>query len=152
MTLQYSKKVIQNFKHPKNMGEIKNPDGIGRVGNPRCGDIMEVYIKVRKNKSGKEIIHDIKFRTFGCMAAIASSSILTQIAKGKELSKAEKIKYKDIVKYLGGLPKIKIHCSTMATEGLKRAILDYKKKSSIVTNSPKSQIKAIIDYKSKKEK
>lgn len=127
MTIQYNKKVLKEFMNPKNMGEIKNADGIGKIGNPTCGDIMWVYIKVKKNKRGNEILKDIKFKTFGCAAAIATSSIVTKLAKGKKISDAEKINYKKIVKSLGGLPNIKIHCSTMATQALNLAIMDYKK-------------------------
>lgn len=128
MTLQYSKKVMQNFMHPKNMGEMKNPDGVGKIGNPQCGDIMWVYIKVSKDKNGDKIIKDIKFKTFGCAAAIATSSEITKLSKGKKLKDVEKINYKEVVKSLGGLPEIKVHCSEMAEKGLKLAILDYKKK------------------------
>lgn len=128
MTLNYSKKVMQNFLHPKNQGEIKDADGIGKVGNPICGDVMWMYIKVAKNKKGKETIKDIKFKTFGCVAAIATSSITTQIAKGKTLEKAEKITRNDVAKSLKGLPPIKMHCSNLASEALKKAIEDYRKK------------------------
>jgi nitrogen fixation NifU-like protein len=131
MTLEYSKKVMQNYTHPKNMGEINNPDGIGKVGNPTCGDIMHVYIKVEKGKDKKEILKDIKFKTFGCAAAIATSSMITQIAKGKTIDEAEKIKYADVMKELGGLPKIKVHCSMMAQEALNKAIIDYRSKGKI---------------------
>jgi len=93
MTLQYSKKVMQHFMHPKNMGEIKDPDGVGKVGNPICGDVMWVYIKIG-SKNGKEFIKDIKFKTFGCAAAIATSSVVTQLAKGKTLNEAKTRKYK----------------------------------------------------------
>jgi nitrogen fixation protein NifU and related proteins len=132
MNLPYNKKVMKLFMNPKNMGEIKNADGVGKVGNPTCGDIMWVYIKVGKNKSkkGKEIIKDIKFKTFGCAAAIATSSMITQVAKGKTLEEAKKIKYQDIVKSLGGLPSIKIHCSCLATEALNKSIDNYNKKKS----------------------
>lgn len=116
------------FMNPKNMGEIKNPDGVGKVGNPMCGDIMWVYIKVGKDKKRKEIIKDIKFKTFGCAAAIATSSMITQVAKGKTLEEAEKIKYKEVVDSLGGLPPIKIHCSHLAIEALNKAIANYKNK------------------------
>jgi nitrogen fixation protein NifU and related proteins len=126
--MNYNKKVMQNFMHPKNMGEIKNADGVGEIGNPACGDIMKVFIKVGKDKKGKEFIKEIKFQTFGCAAAIASSSILTQMAKGKELEKAQEIKMNDIVNELGELPKIKTHCSGMASEALKRAITNYQDK------------------------
>jgi len=130
MTLDYTKEVMKNFMNPKNLGEIKNADGIGKIGNPVCGDIMHVYIKVEKDKNGNETIKDIKFKTFGCAAAIATSSKITQLAKGKTLKDAEKIKYEDVVKSLGGLPKVKVHCSMMAQEALKLAIKDYEKKNS----------------------
>ena len=123
MTLNYNKKVMKLFMNPKNMGEIKDADGIGKVGNPKCGDIMWVYIKVKDNK-----ISDIKFKTFGCAAAIATSSMITQVAKGKTLKDAGKIKYKEVVDSLGGLPTVKIHCSQLATEALNKAIEDYQKK------------------------
>ncbi len=114
---------MENFLHPKNMGEIKNPDGIGKIGNPQCGDIMWVYIKVKDNK-----IKDIKFKTFGCGAAIATSSMITQLAKGKEIEKAKKIKIKDVAKSLKGLPPLKMHCSDLAVEALKLAIKDYEER------------------------
>jgi len=123
MTLNYNKKVMKLFMNPKNMGEIKDANGIGKVGNPKCGDIMWVYIKVKDNK-----ISDIKFKTFGCAAAIATSSMITQVAKGKTLKDAGKIKYKEVVDSLGGLPTVKIHCSQLATEALNKAIEDYQKK------------------------
>ncbi len=125
--MKYSKKVLQNFLHPKNMGEIKNSDGIGKIGNPTCGDIMWVYIKVGE-KNGKEFIKDVKFKTFGCTAAIATSSMVTQLAKGKELEDAKKITRDDVAKSLKGLPPIKMHCSNLASDALKKAIEDYKKK------------------------
>lgn len=121
MTQGYSKKVIEHFTNPKNMGEMKNPDGVGKVGNPTCGDVMKVYIKVKNNK-----IEDIKFETFGCAAAISSSSMTTEIVKGKILEEAEKITMKNVANELGGLPKIKMHCSGMAVQGLKKAIKDYR--------------------------
>jgi nitrogen fixation protein NifU and related proteins len=124
MTNQYSKKVLEHFKNPKNMGEIKNPDGVGEIGNPACGDVMKVYIRVKDNK-----IKDIKFQTFGCAAAIASSSMTTEIAKGKTLKEAKKLEMKDVVNELGELPKIKMHCSSMAIQGLRKAIENYEKNS-----------------------
>ncbi len=126
--MKYSKKVIENFLNPKNMGEMKNPDGVGKVGNPICGDIMWVYIKVGKNKKKEEIIKDIKFKTFGCIAAIAASSMITQLSEGKTLKEAKKITRKDIAESLKGLPPIKMHCSNMASDALKKAIEDYEKK------------------------
>jgi nitrogen fixation NifU-like protein len=128
---KYNKKVLKEFTNPKNMGEIKNANGIGKIGNPTCGDILWVYIKVEKDKKGEEILTDIKFKTFGCAAAIATSSMITKLAKGKKLSEVEKINYKDIVDALGGLPNIKIHCSAMASQALKKAIEDYKNKIQI---------------------
>lgn len=127
MTLNYSKKVMQNFKNPKNLGEIKNADGIGKVGNPVCGDVMWLYIKVDK-KNGKEIIKDIKFKTFGCAAAIATSSMITQLAKGKTIEEAEKITRGDVAESLQGLPPIKMHCSNLSSDALRAAIKDYQKK------------------------
>ncbi len=128
MTLNYSKKVIQNFKNPKNLGEIKDADGIGKVGNPVCGDVMWLYIKVAKNKEGKEILKDIKFKTFGCAAAIATSSMITQLAKGKTIEEAEKITRGDVADSLQGLPPVKMHCSNLSSEALRAAIKDYRKK------------------------
>lgn len=114
--------------NPKNQGRINNPDGAGTVGNPACGDIMTVYIKVKKLKSNKEIISDIKFETLGCAAAIATSSMVTQLAKGKDLNHAAKITRQDVADKLEGLPPAKMHCSNLAEEALKRAIEDYRGK------------------------
>lgn len=127
--MDYTEKVLEYFRNPKNMGRIENPDGIGKVGNPICGDVMWIYIKVGKNEKGQEIIEDIKFETFGCAAAIATSSVVTELAKGKTLEEAEKISNRDVVEFLGGLPPIKKHCSLLAEEGLKAAIDDYRKKN-----------------------
>jgi len=124
----YSKKVMEYFQHPHNMGEIKDADGIGKIGNPVCGDILWMYIKVGK-KHGKEYIKDIKVKTFGCVAAISTSSAITDIVKGKTIEEAERITNKDIVEVVDGLPKEKIHCSLLAADALKRAIEDYRKKS-----------------------
>ncbi|MEN7982079.1 MAG: iron-sulfur cluster assembly scaffold protein [Nanoarchaeota archaeon] len=126
--MRYSKEVMKNFMDPKNMGEIKNPDGVGKVGNPTCGDIMHVFIKVGKKGTKDEFIKDIKFQTFGCAAAIATSSMITQLAKGEKISDAKKIKIKNIAKSLKGLPEIKMHCGEMAAEALGKAIEDYNKK------------------------
>lgn len=121
----YSKEVMKHFQNPKNIGEIKNPDGIGEVGNPVCGDVMKITIKVKDNK-----IKDIKFKTMGCVAAIATSSVTTELVKGKTLKEAEKITNKVIAEKLDNLPPIKMHCSVLAAEALKKAIEDYKKKLS----------------------
>ncbi len=124
----YSKKVMGHFNNPKNVGELKNADGIGKVGNPRCGDVMWLYIKVEK-KEGKELIKDVKFKTFGCVAAIATSSAVTELVKGKEISVIEKLTKDNVVEILEGLPPIKVHCSILAIEALHAAIKDYRKKS-----------------------
>jgi nitrogen fixation NifU-like protein len=121
----YSKEVLKHFKSPHNMGELKDPDGIGKVGNPVCGDVMYVYIKVGKNKKGEEIIKDIKVKTFGCIAAIATSSLTTDLAKGRTLKQAMKIGRDEVSKGLGGLPKHKEHCSNLAVDALRKAIQDY---------------------------
>jgi len=120
----YSKEIMKYFKHPKNVGIIKNADGVGRVGNIQCGDIMELYIKVKENK-----IANIKFQTFGCVVALAVSSMLTEIAKGKKLNEAIKISNNDILKKSGPVPPIKIHCSILAADALHEAIYDYLLKS-----------------------
>lgn len=126
----YTKKVMEHFRNPKNMGEIKDADAQALVGSPLCGDMMRVYIKVGEKKR-KKIIKDIKFKTFGCVAAIATSSVTTEIAKGKTLEKAAKITNVEVAKKLGGLPKIKMHCSNLAASGLHEAIYQYKKKQGI---------------------
>lgn len=120
----YSEKVMDHFQNPRNVGEIKNADGIGEVGNVRCGDIMKLYIKVGKD----ETIEDIKFQTFGCGAAIATSSIITELVKGKTLSEAVQISNKDVADALDGLPPVKMHCSNLAADALKAAVEDYNKK------------------------
>jgi len=125
----YTKKVIEHFKNPHNMGRMKNPDGIGKVGNIICGDVMWLYIKVGKDKKGREIIKNIKFETFGCVAALATSSVITDLAKGKTIEEALKINRNDVVKSLGGLPPIKLHCSALAADALTEAIYDYLSKN-----------------------
>ncbi|MBU2520251.1 MAG: Fe-S cluster assembly scaffold protein NifU [Nanoarchaeota archaeon] len=124
----YSEKVMDYFRNPRNMGKIKDADGIGKVGNPRCGDVMVVYIKVGRNKQGEEILKDIKVETFGCVSAIATSSVLTEMVKGKTLKEAKKVTNKDVAEELGGLPPIKMHCSNLAAEALAAAIKDYESK------------------------
>jgi nitrogen fixation NifU-like protein len=121
---QYSEKVMEHFKNPRNVGEIPDADGIGNVGNPICGDIMRLYIKVENN-----VIVDAKFKTFGCGAAIATSSMITEIIKGKTIEEALKVSNRAVAEALGGLPKIKMHCSVLAEEALKSAIDDYIKKN-----------------------
>ena len=119
----YGEKVMEHFRNPRNVGEIPDADGIGNVGNPVCGDIMRLYIKVKD-----KIIVDAKFKTFGCGAAIATSSMVTEIVKGKSIDEALKISNRAVAEALGGLPKVKMHCSVLAEEALKSAIDDYLKK------------------------
>ena len=118
----YSEEVMKLFMDPKNMGEIENPSGLGKVGNPVCGDVMWIYIKVNDEN---DMIEDIKVKTFGCVAAIATSSKTTEIAKGKTIKNAYKITKKQIADDLGGLPKQKMHCSNLAVDALHRAIVNY---------------------------
>lgn len=127
--MAYSPKVLEHFRKPHNYGKLKEADGIGKVGNIVCGDVMWLYIKVAQDKKGNEIIKDIKFETFGCTAAIATSSMVTDLAKGKTLEEALVINKKDIVDSLGGLPPIKMHCSVLANDALAEAIYDYYKKN-----------------------
>ena len=117
----YTEKVKDHFFHPRNVGEIKDADGFGKVGNPKCGDVMAIYIKVKDNK-----ISDIKFKTFGCAAAVATSSVLTEMVKGKTIDEALKITRGDVANELGGLPAIKMHCSNLAADALREAIKDYR--------------------------
>ena len=119
----YSAKVIEHFKNPRNYGKMKEPDGTGIVGNPVCGDVMYIYIKVKDN-----VIVDVKFETFGCVAAIATSSMVTELVKNKTIDEALKITNKTVAEALDGLPPIKLHCSLLAEEGIKAAIDDYLKK------------------------
>lgn len=122
----YSEKVMDHFRNPRNVGEIPDPDGVGTVGNPVCGDMMSMYIRVEDNR-----IADIKFKTFGCGAAIATSSMTTELAKGKTLDEALKITRSDVAEELGGLPPIKMHCSNLAADALHEAIKDYKKRRGV---------------------
>ena len=121
--MMYSKKVMELFQNPHNVGVIEGADGVGEVGNPVCGDMMTLYIKVKDNR-----LEDIKFQTFGCAAAIATSSMITDLAKGKTLEEAKKITRQDVADALEGLPPIKMHCSNLAADALGKAIEDYEKK------------------------
>ncbi len=127
----YSQKVMEHFKNPRNVGEMENPDGIGHVGNPVCGDIMELYIKVDNG-----IITDAKFKTFGCGAAIATSSMVTEMVRGKRISEALEISNQAVAEALDGLPPVKMHCSVLAEEALKSAIEDYLSKRGNDGNKP----------------
>ena len=122
----YSETVMEHFTNPRNVGEIEDADGIGEIGNAKCGDIMKMYIKVRDNR-----IVDVKFKTFGCGSAIAASSIATEMIKGKTIEEALKITNKQVVEALGGLPPLKIHCSVLAEQSIKAAVADYYKRNGI---------------------
>lgn len=119
----YSEKVLDHFKNPRNVGEIKDADGVGSVGNPVCGDMMTMYIKVKEDK-----IDDIKFKTYGCGAAIATSSMTTELAKGKTIDEAMNISRQSVAEALDGLPPVKMHCSNLAADALHEAIKNYKEK------------------------
>ncbi|HHX23379.1 MAG: Fe-S cluster assembly scaffold protein NifU [Tepidanaerobacteraceae bacterium] len=118
----YNEKVMDHFSNPRNVGDIPDANGIGTAGNPVCGDIMKIYIKVED-----DVIKDIKFKTFGCGAAIATSSMITEMVKGKTIEEALKVDNKQVAEALGGLPPVKMHCSNLAADALKEAIKDYKK-------------------------
>jgi len=128
---QYSEKVMQHFLNPHNVGELPDANGVGNVGNPICGDIMRLYIKVEADR-----IVDVRFKTFGCGAAIATSSMVTDLVKGKTLEEALQISNQAVAEALGGLPKIKMHCSVLAEEALKAAIEDYTKKQQSARKTP----------------
>ena len=122
----YSEKVMEHFKNPRNVGEIENADGVGEVGNPQCGDIMKIYLKI-----DDDIITDVKFKTFGCGSAIASSSMATELIKGKSIEEAMKVSNKAVTESLDGLPPVKIHCSVLAEQAIKAALLDYSEKNNV---------------------
>jgi nitrogen fixation protein NifU and related proteins len=129
MAIEYTKKVMQHFEHPKNVGEIKNPDGKSLEGNPACGDMVGITLKV-DDKTKK--IKDIKFKSYGCASNIATASVVTELAKGKTIDEAKAISWKSVADELGGLPAIKVHCSVLAVDTLKSAIRDYEKKKGIL--------------------
>jgi nitrogen fixation NifU-like protein len=121
--MNYSEKVMEHFSNPRNVGEIDAPDGLGEAGNPKCGDIMKIYLKVKDN-----IIEDVKFKTFGCASAIASSSMATELIKGKTVDEAWELTNTAVAEALDGLPPIKMHCSVLAEEAIHKAINDYREK------------------------
>ena len=126
MAMNYSPLVMEHFRNPRNVGEIENADGVGEVGNAKCGDIMKIFLKIEN-----DIITDVKFKTFGCASAIATSSIATELIKGKPLSEALELTNRAVVEALGGLPAVKIHCSVLAEEAVKAAVKDYYDKNGI---------------------
>ena len=125
----YTEKVMDHFEHPRNVGEIENPSGMGTVGNPKCGDIMRIYLDIDEN----QVIRDVKFKTFGCGAAVATSSMATELVKGKTVREAMAVTNKAVMEALDGLPPIKMHCSNLAADGLRAAIYDYKVKNGMST-------------------
>lgn len=125
---QYSEKVLEHFRNPRNVGVIENPNGYGKVGNPVCGDLMEIFIKVEKDEAGEDRIDDVKFRTFGCGSAVATSSMVTTMAKGMKVDDAYKITRNDVAEELDGLPPIKMHCSNLAADALRAAIDNFRGK------------------------
>ncbi|NBI06721.1 Fe-S cluster assembly scaffold protein NifU [Senegalia massiliensis] len=137
--MMYSEKVMDHFTNPRNVGEIKDADGIGEVGNAKCGDIMRMYLKIDDDK-----IIDIKFKTFGCGSAIASSSMATELIKGKTIEDALKITNKAVAEALDGLPPVKMHCSVLAEEAIKAALKDYSEKSGV-------EIEALKDFEPKED-
>lgn len=136
--MEYSDKVMEHFMNPKNVGEIENASGVGTVGNAKCGDIMKVYITVEN-----DIIKDAKFKTFGCGAAIATSSMATELIKGKSIQQALEITNKTVMEALDGLPSVKVHCSCLAEEALHAALWDYARKNDIVIEGLKKPVEDI---------
>ncbi|NMA65816.1 MAG: Fe-S cluster assembly scaffold protein NifU [Clostridiaceae bacterium] len=126
----YSEKVLDHFTNPRNVGEIENADGVGQVGNAKCGDIMKMYLKIEDG-----VITDAKFKTFGCGAAVASSSMATELIKGKTIKEAEQITNKAVLEALGGLPPVKIHCSVLAEEAIAAALNDYRQKNGLIEDN-----------------
>ena len=124
--MAYSEKVMDHFANPRNVGEIENADGVGEVGNPKCGDIMKMYLKINNG-----VIEDVKFKTFGCGAAIATSSMATELIKGKTIEEALKVSNKAVMEALDGLPPVKVHCSVLAEQAIKSALSDYYTKNGI---------------------
>ena len=137
----YSEKVMDHFNHPRNMGEIENPSGVGTVGNAKCGDIMRIYLDV--DEAG--VIQDVKFKTFGCGAAVATSSMATELVKGKTVEEALQVTNKAVMEALDGLPPVKVHCSLLAEEAIHAALWDYAKKRGIVIAGLKEPVADITD-------
>jgi len=126
--MAYSEKVMDHFSNPRNVGEMADPDGLGEAGNPKCGDIMKIYLRVKDNAEGKAVIEDVKFKTFGCASAIASSSMATEMIKGKTVDEAWDLTNTAVAEALDGLPPIKMHCSVLAEEAIHKALNDYREK------------------------
>ena len=132
----YSEKVMDHFQHPRNVGEIENASGVGTVGNAKCGDIMRIYLDIDEN----QIIRDVKFKTFGCGAAVATSSMATELVKGKNIQEAMQITNKAVMEALDGLPPVKVHCSLLAEEAIHAALWDYAQKNNITIDGLKPPV------------
>ena len=146
----YTKQVMEHFKKPHNFGKIKNPNAIGQAGNIVCGDVMQLYLRIEKDKKGKEIIKNVGFETFGCVAAIATSSVITDLIKGKTINEALDFNREKIVKELGGLPPIKLHCSVLAADALYEAIYNYLTKEKRAIPKKLQVVHQRIDTEKKK--
>lgn len=146
--IEYSEKVMDHFNNPRNVGEIENASGIGTVGNAKCGDIMRIYLDIDKN----QIINDCKFKTFGCGAAVATSSMATELIKGKSVEEALKLTNKAVQEALGGLPAVKVHCSLLAEEAVHAALWDYAKKNNLQIEGLKPPVDDIEEREDFSEK
>ncbi len=138
----YSEKVMDHFQHPRNVGEIENPSGVGTVGNAVCGDIMRIYFDIDEN----QVIQDVKFKTFGCGAAVATSSMATELVKGKTIYEALSVTNKAVMEALDGLPPVKVHCSLLAEEAIHAALWDYAEKNGIVIEGLKKPVNDISEH------
>ncbi len=138
----YTEKVMDHFEHPRNVGELENPSGVGTVGNAKCGDIMRMYLDIDEN----QIIRDVKFKTFGCGAAVATSSMATELVKGKTVQEALTITNKAVMEALDGLPPVKVHCSLLAEEAIHAALWDYAQKNGIQIDGLKKPVSDISEH------
>lgn len=143
----YSEKVMDHFNNPRNVGEIENPSGVGTVGNAKCGDIMRMYFDIDENG----VIRDVKFKTFGCGAAVATSSMATELVKGKTVEEALTVTNKAVMEALDGLPPVKVHCSLLAEEAIHAALWDYAKKNNLVIEGLKEPVEDISEIEEEEE-
>ncbi len=143
----YTEKVMDHFEHPRNVGELENPSGMGTVGNAKCGDIMRIYLDIDDN----QIIRDVKFKTFGCGAAVATSSMATELVKGKPIQEAMKITNSAVAEALDGLPPVKVHCSLLAEEAIRAALWDYAEKTGVVIQGLKRPKNDISEHEEEEE-
>ena len=143
----YTEKVMDHFEHPRNVGELENPSGMGTVGNAKCGDIMRIYLDIDDN----QIIRDVKFKTFGCGAAVATSSMATELVKGKSVQEAMEVTNKAVCEALDGLPPVKVHCSLLAEEAIRAALWDYAEKTGVVSQGLKRPKNDISEHEEEEE-